>query len=126
MQRKGKTFIVSGPSGVGKSTVLKALFDQRTDLYFSISATTRDPRPGEVDGVHYHFIPAEEFHRMVEEDEFLEYAEYVGNFYGTPKKYVDRAMDDGRDVILDIEIQGANQICAKRPEPVRIFIAPPS
>ena len=68
MQRKGKTFIVSGPSGVGKSTVLKALFDQRTDLYFSISATTRDPRPGEVDGVHYHFIPAEEFHRMVEED----------------------------------------------------------
>ena len=112
--------------GVGKSTVLKALFDQRTDLYFSISATTRDPRPGEVDGVHYHFIPAEEFHRMVEEDEFLEYAEYVGNFYGTPKKYVDRAMDDGRDVILDIEIQGANQICAKRPETVRIFIAPPS
>ena len=106
--------------------VLKALFDQRTDLYFSISATTRDPRPGEVDGVHYHFIPAEEFHRMVEEDEFLEYAEYVGNFYGTPKKYVDRAMDDGRDVILDIEIQGANQICAKRPETVRIFIAPPS
>ena len=68
MQRKGKTFIVSGPSGVGKSTVLKALFDQRSDLYFSISATTRDPRPGEVDGVHYHFIPAEEFHRMVEED----------------------------------------------------------
>ena len=125
MQRKGKTFIVSGPSGVGKSTVLKALFDRRTDLYFSISATTRDPRPGEVDGVHYHFIPAEEFHRMVEEDEFLEYAEYVGNFYGTPKKYVDRAMDDGRDVILDIEIQGANQICAKRPETVRIFIAPP-
>ena len=104
--------------------MLKALFDQRTDLYFSISATTRDPRPGEVDGVHYHFIPAEEFHRMVEEDEFLEYAEYVGNFYGTPKKYVDRAMDDGRDVILDIEIQGANQICAKRPETVRIFIAP--
>ena len=120
MQRKGKTFIVSGPSGVGKSTVLKALFDQQTDLYFSISATTRDPRPGEVDGVHYHFIPAEEFHRMVEEDEFLEYAEYVGNFYGTPKKYVDRAMDDGRDVILDIEIQGANQICAKRPETVRL------
>ena len=118
MQRRGKTFIVSGPSGVGKSTVLKALFDQRTDLYFSISATTRDPRPGEVDGVHYHFIPAEEFHRMVEEDE--------GNFYGTPKKYVDRAMDDGRDVILDIEIQGANQICTKRPETVRIFIAPPS
>ena len=125
MQRKGKTFIVSGPSGVGKSTVLKALFDQRTDLYFPFPPPPVTPRPGEVDGVHYHFIPAEEFHRMVEEDEFLEYAEYVGNFCGTPKKYVDRAMDDGRDVILDIEIQGANQICARRPETVRIFIAPP-
>ena len=126
MQRKGKTFIVSGPSGVGKSTVLKALFDQQTDLYFSISATTRDPRPGEVDGVHYHFIPAEEFHRMVEEDEFLEYAEYVGNFYGTPKKYVDEAMEQGKDVILDIEVQGAIQVVHKRPDVVRIFIAPPS
>ena len=126
MQRRGKTFIVSGPSGVGKSTVLKALFDQRTDLYFSISATTRDPRPGEVDGVHYHFIPAEEFHRMVEEDEFLEYAEYVGNFYGTPKRFVDQAMENGRDVILDIEVQGALQVTSKRPDTVRIFIAPPS
>lgn len=126
MQRKGKTFIVSGPSGVGKSTVLKALFDRRTDLYFSISATTRDPRPGEVDGVHYHFIPAEEFHRMVEEDEFLEYAEYVGNFYGTPRKYVDEAMAAGKDAILDIEIQGAAQVHTLRPEVVRIFIAPPS
>ena len=125
MQRRGKTFIVSGPSGVGKSTVLKALFDQRTDLYFSISATTRDPRPGEVDGVHYHFIPAEEFHRMVEEDEFLEYAEYVGNFYGTPKRFVDAAMNRGQDVILDIEVQGAAQVKRKLPEAVTVFLAPP-
>ena len=124
--RRGKTFIICGPSGVGKGTVVARLLASDPTLYFSVSATTRPPREGEVDGVHYHFIPAEEFHRMVEEDEFLEYAEYVGNFYGTPKKYVDRAMDDGRDVILDIEIQGANQICAKRPETVRIFIAPPS
>lgn len=123
---KGKTFIISGPSGVGKSTVLKELFQDRDDLYFSVSATTRPPRPGEIDGVHYHFTDVDEFRKMISEDAFLEYAEYVGNFYGTPKKFVDAAMDQGRDVILDIEIQGAQQVCAKRPETVRIFIAPPS
>lgn len=126
MNRKGKTFIISGPSGVGKSTVLRALFEGREDLYFSVSATTRAPREGERDGVDYHFIHADRFRSMIEEDAFLEYAEYVGNFYGTPKKYVDEAMEQGRDVILDIEIQGAAQVCAKRPETVRIFIAPPA
>ena len=123
---KGKTFIISGPSGVGKSTVLNALLREYPDLYFSVSATTRAPRENELDGVHYHFIAPEDFHKMIEEEAFLEYAEYVGNFYGTPKKYVDAAMDEGRDVILVIEIQGAQQVCAKRPETVRIFIAPPS
>ena len=123
---RGKTFIVSGPSGVGKSTVLKALIEKRRNLYFSISATTRDARPGERDGVHYHFISVDEFRDWISRDEFLEYAEYVGNFYGTPKKYVDAAMDRGDDVILDIEVQGTLQVCAKRPETVRIFIAPPS
>lgn len=126
MNRRGKTFIISGPSGVGKSTVLGALFQGREDLYFSVSATTRQPREGEVDGRDYHFIGADTFRQMIGEDAFLEYAEYVGNFYGTPKQFVDEAMEAGKDVILDIEIQGAGQVCAKRPETVRIFIAPPS
>lgn len=126
MEKKGKTFIISGPSGVGKSTVLKALFEGRDDLYFSVSATTRTPREGEINGVHYHFIEPDEFMQWINDDAFLEYAQYVGNFYGTPKKFVDAAMEEGKDVILDIEVQGATQVYAKRPETVRIFIAPPN
>ena len=123
---RGKTFIISGPSGVGKSTVLSALLEKRKNLYFSVSATTRDPRPGELDGIHYHFMDAESFRKWIAMDQFLEYAEYVGNFYGTPRKYVDEAMAAGKDAILDIEIQGAAQVHTLRPEVVRIFIAPPS
>ena len=126
MEKKGKTVIISGPSGVGKSTVLGALFEGRDDLYFSVSATTRAPRPTETPDVDYHFIEAETFRQWIEDGEFLEYAEYVGNVYGTPKKYVDAAMDEGKDVILDIEIQGATQVHELRPNVVRIFIAPPS
>ena len=126
MKKRGKTFIISGPSGVGKSTVLNALFQGRDDLYFSVSATTRAPRPGERDGVDYHFIEPEIFRQWIGAGEFLEYAEYVGNFYGTPKKFVDAAMGQGKDVILDIEIQGAIQVHEQRPDVVRIFIAPPS
>ena len=123
---KGRTFIVSGPSGVGKSTVLKALLEGRPDLFFSVSATTRPPRSGEIDGVHYRFLDVDTFQEWISRDEFLEYAEFVGNFYGTPREYVYKAMNQGRDVILDIEIQGALQVCQKMPEAVRIFIAPPS
>ncbi|MDY3282389.1 guanylate kinase [Dysosmobacter sp.] len=124
--QKGKTFIISGPSGVGKSTVLKSLLERRKNVYFSVSATTRAPRDGETDGVHYHFLDVDTFRSWIARDEFLEYAEYVGNFYGTPKKFVDAAMEEGKDVILDIEVQGAIQVCSKRPDTVRIFIAPPS
>lgn len=124
--RRGKTFIVSGPSGVGKSTVLQALMERRKNVYFSVSATTREPRPGEVNGVHYHFLDVDTFRSWIAKDEFLEYAEYVGNFYGTPKRFVDDAMNRGLDVILDIEVQGAIQVTSKRSDAVRIFIAPPS
>ena len=123
---KGKAFIICGPSGVGKSTVLKDLMEKRKNIWFSVSATTRDPRPGEEDGVHYHFLTMDTFREWIAKDEFLEYAEFVGNAYGTPRKYVDEALDAGRDVILDIEVQGAEQVCTKRPDTVTIFIAPPS
>ena len=123
---KGKAFILSGPSGVGKSTVLKTLFEQRDNLYFYVSATTRAPREGEVNGVHYHFLDPETFHSWIEADEFLEYAEFVDNAYGTPRKYVYEAMEAGQDVILDIEVQGAALVMEKMPDVTRIYIAPPS
>ena len=124
--RKGKAFIISGPSGVGKSTILGELMKKRKDIYFSVSATTRTPRPGEVDGVHYHFLDVDTFRQWIDQNEFFEHAEFVGNYYGTPKKYVYEAMENGKDVILDIEVQGAEQVKAKMPEVVRIFIAPPN
>lgn len=124
--RRGKTFIICGPSGVGKGTVVARLLAEDPSLYFSVSATTRSPRPGEEDGKHYHFLSREQFQQWIDEDAFLEHAEFVSNRYGTPKLYVDQAMEQGRDVILDIEIQGAEQVHTKRPEAVRIYIAPPS
>lgn len=124
--KRGKLFVISGPSGVGKSTILKELLQRQEDIYFSVSATTRQPRPGEVDGVHYHFRTQEDFRQLIEEEALLEWAEYVGNYYGTPAKYVDEAIEQGRNVILDIEVQGAGKVAEKRPDAIRIFIAPPS
>ena len=95
-------------------------------LYFSISATTRAPRPGEEDGVHYHFLTKEKFESWIAAGDFLEHAQFVGNLYGTPRLFVDQAMERGQDVLLDIEIQGAEQVRQKRPDAVRIYVAPPS
>ena len=126
MSEKGIIFIISGPSGCGKSTLLHHIFNRRNKLYFSISATTRLPREGEKDGVDYWFLSKESFLKLISENELLEYAEYVGNFYGTPAGPVKEHIAAGDDVILDIEVQGAQQVKNKLPEAVMIFIVPPS
>ncbi|MFC5541305.1 MAG: guanylate kinase [Bacilli bacterium] len=126
-KERGLLIVLSGPSGVGKGTVRKELFKQPdTNYEYSISITTRPPREGEVDGVDYFFKTREEFERMIEEEKLLEYAEFVGNYYGTPLDYVNETLDAGRDVFLEIEVQGAAQIREKVPEALFIFLAPPS
>ena len=122
---RGGLFIISAPSGAGKGTVIQTLLELRPELVFSVSATTRAPREGEVDGVSYSFVTHERFKQMISDDEFLEYAEYVGEFYGTPKSPVFANMENGKDVLLDIEVQGAKQVLGKVPEAVTIFIVPP-
>ena len=124
--KKGKTFIISGPSGVGKSTVLKALLERRPNVYFSVSATTRDPRPGELDGIHYHFMDVESFRKWISMDQFLEYAEYVGNFYGTPKSFVEKMLADGKRVLFDLDVFGKVNFDKVYPDAVGILILPPS
>jgi len=127
MKDKGILIVLSGPSGVGKGTVRKAVFS-RPDAKFeySISMTTRKPREGEVDGVDYFFKTKEEFEKLIEEGKLLEYAEYVGNYYGTPIDYVKETLDSGKDVFLEIEVQGAKQVREKLPEGLFIFLMPPS
>ena len=121
----GKLILISGPSGTGKSTVIARLMRLRDDVCFSVSATTRAPRPGEVDGKDYFFVTRTAFDAMVAADELLEHAEYVGNCYGTPKSQVCARLERGVSVILDIEIQGAAQVKQKLPEAVTVFLAPP-
>ena len=118
--------VVSGPSGVGKSSVVAALRALHPDLYFSVSVTTRAPRPGEVDGAHYHFIDRPEFDRMVADGELLEHAEYAGNCYGTPRGPVLAALADGRPAVLEIELQGARQVRRAMPAAQLVMLMPPS
>jgi len=125
-EKKGKLFIISGPSGAGKSTILRSVLETMPELYFSVSATTRGPRPGEIHGEHYHFMEQDAFDSLVEEDGLLEYAQYVGNSYGTPAGPIREKLDAGVDVLLDIEVQGAEQVKDKMPEAVAIFLSPPS
>ena len=126
MKDKGRLIVISGPSGVGKSTVVSRAISDRKDVCFSTSVTTRAARPGEVDGRDYFFIDRARFQEMAERNELLEYAEYVSNFYGTPRAFVEQMLSEGMNVLLDIEVQGARQVKQKMPEAVMIFIAPPS
>ncbi len=121
-----KLFVISGSSGVGKGTVLKGFLERNPEFMLSISCTTRSPRPGEIDGVNYFFISKEEFQDCINDNKFLEWAEFAGNYYGTKKKYINQCLADGKDIILEIETNGAMQVKKQMPEAVLIFICPPS
>jgi len=122
---KGLLFIVSGFSGAGKGTIVKEFLNTNPDVKLSISATTRECRPGEVDGVHYYYISKEKFEDMIDKGDMFEYAQYVGNYYGTPKSFVIKELEKGNDVILEIEMQGALQVKKMYPEAVMVFVVPP-
>lgn len=126
MKNRGILTIISGFSGVGKGTLVKLLLEKYDNYALSISATTREPRDGEEDGVNYFFVTRDEFERRIADNELLEYAEYVGNYYGTPRKYVEEQLNNGKDVLLEIEIQGAMQIKKLMPDAMTIFIMPPT
>ena len=126
MTKKGNLIVISGPSGAGKSTVVFKAVENRNDVCFSTSVTTRKPREGDVDRKEYFFVDLERFQEMVDNDELLEHAEYVANSYGTPRAYVEKQLEAGLNVLLDIEVQGARQIHEKMPEAVMVFIVPPS
>lgn len=125
--KKGVLFVFSGPSGVGKGTLKAKLFEEFAGrIAYSVSATTRGPREGEVDGKDYFFISRQEFERRVKNNEFLEHAEFAGNCYGTPRAYVEKLLDSGMNVVLEIDVQGALQVMKSMPECVSVFILPPS
>ncbi len=122
---KGILFIISGPAGSGKGTVVRQIIDTHSDIGLSISATTRAPRPGELDGVHYHFITKEQFERLISDGEVLEYTTYCDNYYGTPVRAVTDALETGKDIILEIEVDGAMQVKRKFEDAVAIMLTPP-
>ena len=125
--RKGLLLVISGPAGVGKGTINLSLISRNSDIRMSVSATTRSPRPGEIDGVHYFFKSEEEFQKMIEDGAFLEYMRVFNtHYYGTPKSFVEQELDEGRSVILEIDVQVAMRVKAAYPDAVLIFIAPPS
>lgn len=126
MSKSGMLIVLSGPSGSGKGTIIKSLLQKRPDTVLSVSVTTREPRPGEVEGVHYFFRTRAEFERMIEEKKLLEYAEYNGNYYGTPEDSIKKWLDEGKNVILEIEVQGAEKVMDHRADLVSIFITIPS
>ena len=126
MQNRGRLIVISGPSGAGKSTIVFKSIEGRDDMCFSTSVTSRKARPGEVDGREYFFIDRERFLQMIANDELLEHAEYVGNFYGTPRRFVEDKLAAGVSVFLDIEVQGARQVSERMPEAIKIFVIPPS
>ena len=126
MSRKGILMVLSGFSGAGKGTLVKGLLERYDNYALSVSATTRKPRAGEEDGKAYFFKTVEEFENMIEEDSFIEYAKYVDNYYGTPKEYVQKKLDEGKDVILEIEIQGALKVKKAYPDTLLLFVMPPS
>lgn len=123
---QGIVFVISGPSGVGKSTLLRRLLERDSALRFSVSHTTRTPRAGEEDGRDYHFVDEKEFHRLIDEDAFLEWAEYQGRYYGTSREAVSGPTSRGVDLILEVEVQGARQLRERLPEAFTIFVLPPS
>ncbi|WP_055071019.1 guanylate kinase [Clostridium massiliamazoniense] len=125
-KNKGVLIVISGPSGAGKGTICKALLEKHPEIKLSVSATTRSPRVGEVDGVNYHFLNKETFLKRIDENDFLEYAEVYGNYYGTPKSNVEEILNSGKDVILEIDIQGALKVKERSEDGVFIFILPPS
>lgn len=126
MNNKGNLFVLSAPSGAGKDTILKKLLEMDDKIYLSVSATTRKPRQGEINGVHYHFLTKEQFEQKIEQNQLLEYASYAGNYYGTPLEYIEIERNKGKDVILEIEVQGASEVRKKCQDATSIFIVPPS
>ena len=122
---RGLLIVVSGPSGSGKGTVLGRVFERSDDFVYSVSATTRAPRPGEVDGVQYHFKTKEEFEKLISEDKVVEYTSYAGNYYGTLRPVIEKDLCEGKNVVLEIEVDGAMQIKGKFPEAVLVLVVPP-